>query len=264
MFLRKSRELIKILIKFRVSRYRMFKADTILNILSSLAYLAANLLFWYLITDTGFFIEGWSYKDILVFIAFSELFFGLDSAVFSVISRFWNLIYTGALDTHLMRPLDPRMRLIILNIDYMGILSSFLTFVIILLISCIKLNIILVFSGILVVFTANVVLALIRLTMSYAAFWIGKMDAMSELADCMTLFNKYPLVIMPKAVRILLKTVLPFYFFSTFSAEAVTGKISYETAGLGLFGIFISLIFWSIINRIIWKKGTARYEGING
>ncbi|WP_313134216.1 ABC-2 family transporter protein [Anaerocolumna sp.] len=264
MFWMKSRELNKILLKFKLSRYKMFKIDTILNLLNSFTYLLANLLFWYLITDTGFFIKEWTYSNILVFIAFSELFFGLDSSLFYMVSRFWRMIYSGALDSQLTRPLDPRLRFILLNINYIGALNSFITFIIILIVSQSNLNISLIFVGAIIVIISNIILALIRFVLSYTAFWLGKMDAISELADCLTGFNKYPMIIMPKTIKILFKTLLPFYFFSTFSAEIVIQKIDFTTFIYGAMGILCNLIFWSIINSIVWKKGTARYESLNG
>ena len=90
------------------------------------------------------------------------------------------------------------------------------------------------------------------------------MDAMSELADSLTSFNKYPMVIMPKAIKVLFKTLLPFYFFSTFSVEIVIQKIDHITVIYGIIGILFNLLFWSIINSIVWKKGISRYESING
>jgi ABC-2 type transport system permease protein len=242
----------------------MFKLDTILSVMNSFTYLIANLLFWYLITDTGFFIEGWTYSNILVFIAYSELFFGLEGSLFYMVSRFWRMIYSGALDSQLTRPLDPRLRLILLNINYIGVLNSFITFIIILIVSRSDLNIILVIVGVIIVIIANVILALIRFILSYTAFWLGKMEAISELTDCLTGFNKYPMVIMPKAIKILFKTLLPFYFFSTFSAEIVIQKVDFTSFIYGTMGILCNLVFWSIINSIVWKKGTARYESLNG
>lgn len=242
----------------------MFKVDSILNIFSSLTFFVANIFFWFIMTETGLFIKGWSFNETLVFIAYSELFFGLDSAIFSMSSRFWYIIYSGNLDTLLTRPLDPRIRLIILNTNYLEIVTTALSFLMIIIVSGVKINFFLLIAGIAIVIIANIVLALIRFIMSYSAFWVGRMDAVSELSDCLTWFNKYPLVIMPTLLKIVFATILPFYFFSTFSAELVLVKLTYSKAIVFVIGLIFNLIIWMIINKIIWKKGIARYESLNG
>ncbi|QSX05004.1 ABC-2 family transporter protein [Sedimentibacter sp. zth1] len=264
MYLVKLRSVNKILLKLRIDRCKLFKTDTILSVISSLTYLVANLLFWYLINNTGFLIDGWSYSDILVFIAYSELFFGLESAIFSVASRFWFVVHSGSLDVNLSRPLDPRFRFILLNMDYIKIITTFITFIVIILISKQKINIFMHVLGILIVMVSNFILMLIRFTMSYMSFWFGKMDAISELADCLTWFNKYPLTIMPNIIKIVFKILLPFYFFSTFSTEAVLNKLTMQTAIIGCLGLISNIIIWIVINNYVWKKGREKYESING
>lgn len=242
----------------------MFQFDTILNIVSNLTFVVLNLVFWYFITDMGFFIEGWTYNDILVFVAFSEFFFGMDGAVFQLASRFWWIIYSGALDSQLTRPIDPRLRLILLNMNHMGAVNAFLTLIFLLVVSQAKLQIGLVLLGVVVTIFANITIALVRFVCSYAGFWLGKMDAISELLDSMSWFNKYPMTILPKAIKVVFKTVLPFYFFSTFSTEVVLGKLNVTTFCYGVAGLLCNLGLWSLINWAVWEKGIARYEGING
>jgi ABC-2 type transport system permease protein len=263
MFFKKFREINKVCFKFLSRRFQYFKFDTVLRFLSNIVYIVLNILFWFLVKDAGFSIKGWTFDDILV-VAFSELFYSIESSMFGMVSRFWKVIYSGALDTLLIRPLDPRLRFAMLNINYGGILDAFIKFIILLLISRKQVSIIMILAGIIVVFFANTILALIRLFLSYSAFWFGKMDALSELADSMTQFNKYPLVIMPKFTKILFTFAIPFYFFSTFSSELVLGKLNSITLIIGILGLCVNLLLWIVLNNILWKKGRARYESING
>lgn len=264
MFLRKSMQYLKVLCRMRVSRYREFPADTLLSLLSSLLYLLLNLAFWFLVNNAGFFVEGWSYGQLLVFVAFSELFFGLDGAIFGNSSRFWYHIYSGSLDVLLTRPQDPRVRFLMLNIDFLGIFTSFITFAFLLVFSGERVSLALLLLGVLFVLTADAVLGLIRFTLSYTAFWLGRMDAICELADALTWFNKYPLVIMPKAVRVVFKLLVPFYFFSTFSSELVLSKLEPGALLPGIGALLLCAALWCAINSLVWKRGLARYESING
>ena len=126
--------------------------------------------------------EGWNYAEIIVFIAFSELFYGLDGAVFTYSSRFWICVHTGALDNTLTRPLDSRVRFLLLNVDYLSIILAFVEFMVLLLLSGKSLNIVGILFGVLVVVGADLVLSLLRLCGSYLSFWHGRMNAVSEIS----------------------------------------------------------------------------------
>lgn len=256
--------LAKVMIRMRMSRYRSFKLDGMLLLISNLIFLVATILFWYVVNDVGFLVDGWSYPQLLVFIALSELFYGFEQNVFSVASLFWQLIYNGLLDAQLVRPIDPRKRFLLLNIDYMGLLISFVKVGVILALANVPLNPVKLLFGALVIFAANYVLMLIRLIICYMAFWNRKMDSLTQICDCFTQFNKYPLVIFPQLVKIVFQTILPFYFFSTFSAEFVLDKLSGQNLIVLLGGLLFNLVFWSLLNRVMWQVGRKNYESISG
>lgn len=261
MFLKKGIDIARVLLRFEKSRYRQYRTDMRINICSKVAYLAMNLLFWYIITDTRYVLAGWGYRDIMVYIAFSELFYGLDNAVFGLSSRFWRYMYSGVLDTVLVRPFEPRIRFLVLNINYVELSAAIVEFAV--LFTLAKGNWKRLLWGVLVVFAAEIILSWIRFCLSYLAFWHGKMEAVSELSDSISSFNKYPLVIMPKTTRIVFQFVLPFYFFSTYPAELV--NFGWEAAGVWLIGGIISnFVIWYALYQFLWRKGMERYESISG
>ena len=256
--------IIKILFLFEWRRLKYYSVDYIMDVASKVIYLALNLLFWYIVKETGFAMDGWEYRDIVVFLAFSELFYGLDAAVFTYASRFWMSIYAGALDNNLTRPLDARARFLLLNVDYISLVLAFVEFIVLLLFSGHTIKVFAVFAGVLAVLGANIVLSLIRLCGSYLAFWHGKMEAMSEISDSLTSFNKYPLTILPKTLVYVFKFVFPFYFFSTFSSEIACFTIEARELLISCMGFMCLLMLWMVINNVMWEKGLKRYESVNG
>lgn len=208
--------------------------------------------------------NGWTYREILVFVAFSEMFFGFEQNVFGYATEFWMVVYSGGLDGQLTRPFDPRARFLLLNMDFLGLILSFIKVGVILAVSRVHLSAWKIAVGILIVLVANYVLMLMRFICNYLSFRLGKMDAIRQLCDCITKFNKYPLVIFPWALRIVMITIVPFYFFSTFSAQFVLGKLD----GVSIFWMLLALagnvVLWSILNNIAWKRGRMRYESLNG
>ncbi len=244
--------------------FKYFKIDALTALFSKLIYLASNLLFWNFLMVKGYIIEGWSYGDIVVFIAFSELFYGINGAIFSISSRFWRTIHDGAIDNYLTRPLDARLRFIVLNIDYITLVSSVIEFVVLLLMSGVKMSISSIALGALAVFIANLCLAQIGFTCSYTSFWLGRIDAITEILDSLTTFNKYPLNIMPNVLVVLFKFIFPFYFFSTFSAEIVNGFLGAREYLIAACGLVLNIIIWFTLSEILWKKGLERYDSVNG
>ncbi len=201
---------------------------------------------------------------IIVFVAFSELFYGLDASIFSLSSRFWRTIHSGQLDNLLVRPFDPRVRFIVVNIDYVTLFVTFVEFIVLLFLSKLMLDIQSILLGMIIVLLANVTVANIRFTLSYLCFWHGRMDAITEVSDSFNILNKYPLTIMPKSVQFIFQFIVPFYFFSTFSAELVVNALSnYEMITI-FWGLITNIVIWTAISNYVWKKGLSRYESING
>lgn len=254
----------KAMIKMEINKAIQFKVNTLFEILTSFFYLLINLFFWKILFNLGYVLPGWTYNDTIVFIAFSELFFGLQGAIFSSLSRFWTVIISGQLDVMLVRPFDSRIRTAVLNIDYIELIKTMLFFTVLLIYSQKHINLIWLIIAITVCLISLYVFSLIQLTISYLAFFFGKVEAFNELSDSLTVINKYPVTILPKKIFNILRLILPFLFFSTFPSQIANQLLTPNAALFGVIGLMVNLIIWSIINNITWKKGLRRYESYNG
>lgn len=242
----------------------MYKKDSVFMAFSNLAFLMGSILFWYLVTDVGFVIKGWTFSQLLVYVAYSELFYGIHQNIFQVAGSYWRFIYTGALDVYICRPMDTRLRLLFLNADFGGLLFTFVKFIVILCISGENISLMKIIIGIGIVFLAGTVFALIQFVFSYAAFWLQKADTIVGLSENLTLFNKYPMDIFPYLFRALCTIIFPFYFFSTFSAKVVLGKYESHYILVGIILAGMNLLLWLFINKIVFERGRKRYESIQG
>jgi len=264
MYYQRLKNLTISLFRIRIYRLKEFKFDSVVGLVTDLFYLAANLVFWMFIFNSSYSIEGWDIHYIFVFLAYSELFYGLDSSIFSIASRFWLYVVTGTLDTFLVRPMDPRIRIVLLNVNFIGIIKSIVVFTILLILSGVDMNIFIILLGVVIVIVSNFVLMLIRLVLSYLSFKFGRVDAVTELTDSLVMFNKYPLTILPKSLIVIFKLVLPFFFFSTFSAIInIESSFSFDSM-YSIIMLLGCLVFWVIINKVFWKWGLSRYESYNG
>lgn len=59
MSLKKLFNIINIMFLFEWRRLRYYSLDYILDVSSKVVYLGLNLLFWYIIQEAGFTMEGW-------------------------------------------------------------------------------------------------------------------------------------------------------------------------------------------------------------
>lgn len=258
------KETCKIVLKMEVNKALQFKSNTFFEVVTSICYLFINIFFWSVMFNLGYTLPGWNQKDILVFIAFSELFFGLHASLTVSLSRFWLFVISGKLDTMLVRPIDPRLRIILLNINYIELIKTLIFFIFLLLYSGHELSLIKIILGVLVCFCGLYVFALIQLIISYFSFSFGKVEALNELSDSLTVINKYPVTIFPKIIFVASRIIFPFLFFSTFPAQIVNGILTKNYVIWGVIGLVSNLAIWTIIHNICWKKGLVKYESYNG
>ena len=61
MSLKKLFNIINIMFLFEWRRLKYYSLDYILDVGSKVVYLGLNLLFWYIIQEAGFTMEGWDY-----------------------------------------------------------------------------------------------------------------------------------------------------------------------------------------------------------
>ena len=151
-----------------------------------------------------------------------------------------------------------------MNIDYLGLALSFIKVGVIVGVSGARLSFGKLLLAILVIFIACYVFMLIRFIVSYIAFIYGKTDVVTQFCDGITKFNKYPLVIFPMIIRVVFTVILPFYFFSTFPAEYVLGKINGTMVIYMLCALTGNVVMWTVLNNLAWTRGRMSYESLNG
>lgn len=258
------KSIFKTIFNIEVTRLKEYKVSAICEILTNITYLVINLVFWRSLFDIGYNVNGWSYADIIVFIAYSELFFGLYSAAFANLSRFWQYIVTGTLDIYLVRPIDSRLRMFLFNIKYIGLIKTIIFFTILLIYSGKEFTFLGLIFSFCICIIGLIIFALIQLCISYTSFYFGKVESLNEISDSITMVNKYPTTILPSVLQMIFKTVLPFYFFSTLPAEILTGKINFSNGFMTLVFMFVCLGIWVVLHNFIWKRGLEKYESYNG
>ena len=256
--------IVPTLFKMEINKAREFKSNTFFEVVTSISYLVINVFFWSLMFNLGYNLDGWNRADIIIFIAFSELFFGLHASLITSLSRFWQYILSGKLDTILVRPIDAKVRILLVNINYIEFIKTIVFFVFMLIYSGKNIDFLRLMFAVMITISSIYIFAQIQLILSYIAFGFGKMEALNELSDSLTMLNKYPISIFPRLFIIIGRWILPFLFFSTFPAQIVNQSLTVQATLLGLFGLITNIVFWTLIHRYSWKRGLKSYESYNG
>ena len=95
------------------------------------------------------------------------------------------------------------------------------------------------------------------LMLTTGAFWIVRMDQIVELFQGVYQAGRWPVGIYPGWLRTGLTFLVPVAFAVTVPAEALTGRLTWETL-LGAALLALTLMF---VARRVWRIGLRRYSG---
>jgi len=89
------------------------------------------------------------------------------------------------------------------------------------------------------------------------AFWIVRVDEITNLFQGIYAAGRWPVGIYPSWLRYGLTFLVPIAFAVTVPAEALTGRLTWQTL---LFAAVLALGLL-LVSRWIWKKGVRNYSG---
>jgi len=95
------------------------------------------------------------------------------------------------------------------------------------------------------------------LIITTGAFWVVRMENVIELFQGIYAAGRWPVGVYPRWLRTGLTFLVPVAFAVTVPAEALTGRLTWQTllAAAGLAAFFLAL------SRGVWKTGLRRYSG---
>jgi len=227
------------------------------------SFTAVTFAFWHIVT-AKFAVPGWSQERLFVFLAFVELYWGFSRGLFGGARRLQEHILRGTLDIWLCRPVDPRWVVLAQDIDPIALLRSAVLVLFWLGLAAAQgahLTVGPLLLGAVVCLATAGLFALLFFTVSYAAFYIGRAEALDELASSAWDAARYPMDMFGSAARAVFTWVLPALFAATAPALLATGG----TLPAGTWaGLACLLPVWWLIQERLWRAGLRRYESANG
>ncbi|GGL47960.1 ABC transporter permease [Microlunatus endophyticus] len=101
-----------------------------------------------------------------------------------------------------------------------------------------------------------VAVALVWTNLGYLAFWLTSVAALGELFSALLTAGKYPLAFFPRAVRVIMLSLLPLGLATTIPVQLLTGGVRPR---LLLYGVGL-VVLLAIITRVHWLAGMRRYS----
>lgn len=257
--------LFKIALKMNWKRTVAFRTSFSLDILSSLLYSAMTVAFWQVLYTRIHSVSEFSIGQMFLFLFFVELFFTLGMSFFIVSGKLWQFIHTAKLDTYLTRPGDPRILMLLMGMraeNFVRALPSLTILLCLALYQHASLTWMGFFWALLISITAATTYALLQMAGSWVSFWVGRSQVIDELTDSLTELTQYPHTIFPKSAQLFLSIVLPFGLAGTQPALIAANRGYGLLAGM-VFAVS-GMLFWLVIQHVLWRKGLKRYESSNG
>ncbi len=244
---------IKILMEYRV--------NFLIGATSTIFLQAAGLLTIWVVMRQIPDLDGWSLEEIL-------LIYGLLTVSKSINHMFadnlWTIgrdyVRTGTFDRFMVRPVDPLFHLLADRFCHDGI-GNFLVGLALIAIAAARLDItwtpLHVAYLALMALSGGVIFIALNLITSVSGFWLMDSVPVTRVVFEMHEFAKYPLVIYPRAIGMLMTVLIPYGFASFYPASYLLGR---EVAPVLAWGAPLVAAVLMVIGLAVWRFGLRHYS----
>jgi ABC-2 type transport system permease protein len=205
-------------------------------------------------------VNGWDVGLVIAVAGASEVMTSLLAAfVVPNQNRMSGYIREGDLDLILIRPVASQPFAALRWVqpsELWGVLSGVALAVVGLVVSDVPIRPELVVVAVLAFMIGISAVSLVWLNLGYLAFWFTSVDALNEVLAAVLTAGKYPVPFFPRAVRLVLLSLLPLGLAATIPIQVLTAQVGLELVGFGL-GVLIMI---AIVTRLHWLAGMRRYS----
>lgn len=254
--------LLGALFKNNIQQELAYRVDTVVNIVTSVMWLGWELIGLGIIFSNTDNIAGWRFGDILALLGvFKMINTYMQAIVWPNTERFNEGIREGKLDYTFLLPANSQflvsfsriviwnawnivlgIGLIVVGLFAAGSESPSWTSTLMFLV--------LTLSGALTIYSLWIVL--ISLT-----FWFTKFDNNVTLMQALMDTGRYPSVVYPIWLRVIITFVIPIAVATTVPLQALRGELAWWQIGLALLAGLISMF----VSTKFWQAGVRQYSG---
>jgi ABC-2 type transport system permease protein len=251
------------LLYFRVGALNelQYRVNFFIQLLQSLVALGVGLIGLALVFSHTTALNGWTRPELLAVMGVHILMGGLINAIIQPnMQRLLEEVREGTLDYALTKPADSQAIVSVREFRIWKIVDV-ATGLIVLFAALLQLQAqaqvwqALAFAVALLFGWAMVYAFWLMLTST--VFWFIRIDELVNLFEGVYAAGRWPVSIYPDWLRTGLTFLIPVAFAVTVPAEALTGRLTWQTL-LGAAGLAVGLM---LIARLVWRAGLRRYSG---
>ena len=204
---------------------------------------------------------GWRPAELLALLG---IFFLVNGAIQLVIQpsmqRFMEDVRQGTLDFMLTKPADSQVLVSIRQVEIWKLVNVFLG-LIVLGIALVQLQVV-VGAGQALAFgvtllAGGAIVYSFYLFLATTSFWFVRVENVLVIFQSMYQAGRWPVGIYPWWLRSALTFIVPVAFATTVPAEAISGRLTWQTLALAL-GLAVAML---VGTRWFWRVGVRRYSG---
>ena len=242
-----------------------FRTDFWMSLLNFVAWNALFVTFWQAIVGRTGSLGTWTVGELLV-LNFVLSVQGALSIPFLGLRRLPEKVREGALDKYLCRPVNPILMICFESV-YVVAFVRHLAIALAGVGTCVWIFQLRVTAwrallAALLLLLTTLIWACLRGTVSLLSFWMGKVGTIGFFLGVGRRFERYPIDVFPRAVRVTLTWFVPAAFTGTYPAMVLLGK----PLDLGwTFAIALILLgLWGGVLALVSRKALQRYEAFGG
>lgn len=238
-----------------------YRVNFFLELVQAVVALATGLIGLWLIFAHTSTLDGWTPSELLIVMGVFTLMGGLIATVIQPnMERLANDIQQGTLDYALTKPEDSQLMVSVREIRIWEAVDG-ITGLVVIGAGLIRLQshigLLEAFEFLAVLLLGGLMVYSFWMMLTTAAFWIVRIEEISELFQGVYAAGRYPIGVYPGWLRLGLTFLVPVAFAVTVPAEALTGRLS----GATLLGAAALTALLLGLSRLVWRLGLRRYSG---
>ncbi len=238
-----------------------YRVNFFIQLLQALIALGVGLAGLALVFQHTTSLDGWSETELLAVVGVYTIMGGLiNMAIQPNMQRLMNEVQDGTLDYALTKPADSQLIISVREVRIWQVVDI-ITGAVVLGVAVAQLGATigvweaLAFAAALLM--GGLLIYSFWIIATTGAFWVVRMDNILELFQGIYQSGRWPVTIYPEWLQVGLTFLIPVAFAVTVPAEALTGRLTWQTLALAG-ALTVALLGFA---RWFWRRGLRRYSG---
>ncbi|MBL8050696.1 MAG: ABC-2 family transporter protein [Anaerolineales bacterium] len=254
-------KLLSAFLKVNIQMSLAYRADTVVNILLNLMWLAWELLSLNIIFSNTQTLGGWGLGELIALLGVFRLINTMMIAfIWPNTEKFNQSIRDGSMDYTILQPANSMFLVTFSRITVWRFWDLILAVVLIVIginMSGDSINALQILTFILLALSGMVVIYSLWIVLIALTFWFTKFDNNVTILQALLDAGRYPATVYPVWLRIIVTFIIPIAVATTIPLQALRGELGLNQV---LIFLFVGIASFVIATQV-WKTGLKRYSG---